>query len=104
VTKALNNGVPLLCIPLVGDQPENASRIVARGAGIRIASDAPPDVIVAALRQLLRDPQFRQSASAVAAAFMSEGEGTQRAVEEIEAVISTKPTLSGYETMSASRG
>jgi UDP:flavonoid glycosyltransferase YjiC (YdhE family) len=90
VTKALTNGVPLLCIPLVGDQPENAARIVARGAGIRIASDAPPDVIVAALRQLLRDLQFRQSASAVASAFLSEGEGTQRAVEEIEAVINTR--------------
>jgi MGT family glycosyltransferase len=86
VTKALASGVPLLCIPLVGDQPENAARIVARGAGIRIWSEAPPAVIVAALRRLLRDPQFQQSASAVAAAFLREGEGVQRAVEEIEAV------------------
>lgn len=87
VTKALASGVPLLCILLVGDQPENAARIVARGAGIRIRSEARPDVIAAALRQLLKDPKYRRSASAVAAAYLREGEGAQRAVEEIEAVI-----------------
>ena len=86
VTKALASGVPLLCIPLVGDQHENAARIVARGAGIRIRSEARPDVIAAALRQLIKDPKYKRSASAVAAA-LTEGEGAHRAVEEIEAVV-----------------
>ena len=29
VMKALAHGVPLVCIPLVGDQPENAARVQA---------------------------------------------------------------------------
>src|SRR5439155_25569671 len=32
--KALSHGIPLLCMPLVGDQPDNAARVVARGAGV----------------------------------------------------------------------
>jgi UDP:flavonoid glycosyltransferase YjiC (YdhE family) len=34
--KALAHGLPLVCIPLVGDQPDNAARVVAHGAGIRL--------------------------------------------------------------------
>jgi MGT family glycosyltransferase len=40
LAKALVHGVPLLCIPMVGDQPENAARVVARAAGIRTGRES----------------------------------------------------------------
>jgi len=33
-TKALRHGVPLLCMPILADQPDNAARIVAYGAAL----------------------------------------------------------------------
>jgi len=88
LAKALAYGVPLLCIPLVGDQPENAARVLARGAGLRVRSEAPPTEISVAIRRLLTEPQFRQAASVLAVTLMHEPDGVQRAVEEIEAVLS----------------
>ena len=40
VMKALAHGVPLVCIPLVGDQLENAARVQGLGAGVRLPADA----------------------------------------------------------------
>lgn len=89
LAKALAHGVPLLCIPLVGDQPENAARVFARGAGLRLRSEALPREISTALRRLLTEPQFREGASALAGALTREPDAIQRAVQEIEAVLST---------------
>jgi MGT family glycosyltransferase len=36
VMKSLAHGLPLMCLPLMADQPDNAARIVAHGAGIRL--------------------------------------------------------------------
>jgi UDP:flavonoid glycosyltransferase YjiC (YdhE family) len=36
VMKALSHGVPLVCLPLVGDQPGVAARVVHAGAGVRL--------------------------------------------------------------------
>jgi MGT family glycosyltransferase len=87
LAKALVHGVPLLCIPMVGDQPENAARVVARGAGIRIGRESSSAQILAAIRRLLTEPQFGQNASAMAATLKNEGVGAHRAVEEIEGVL-----------------
>jgi len=85
VVRALAHGVPLLCLPLVGDQRENAARVVARGAGLRLRSDARPRQISAALRQLLTIPRFREAALAQATALGNEPDGAMKATEEIEA-------------------
>jgi MGT family glycosyltransferase len=87
VAKALAHGVPLLCIPLVGDQPENAARVVARGAGLRLRSDVRPQEISAALRRLLTETRFSEAALTQAAIFACEPCAVRRAVEEIEAVL-----------------
>lgn len=36
VLTALSHGIPLLCIPLGADQPDNAQRCVDAGAGLRL--------------------------------------------------------------------
>lgn len=87
LTKALACGVPLVCLPLVGDQPENAARVVARGAGVRLRSDAQPDQIFAAIRHVLEDPRFRAIAARLAAAIAGDGDAADHVVKEVEAVL-----------------
>ena len=54
-------GVPLLCLPMGRDQPDNAARIVARGAGLRLGPSASPDEIGAALMRLIDEPGFKEA-------------------------------------------
>jgi len=61
--KALAHEIPLVCVPLVGDQPDNAARVVARGAGLRLGPDASPDQIRIAIRRILDEPSFRDGAA-----------------------------------------
>jgi MGT family glycosyltransferase len=91
VVKAITCGVPLLCMPLLGDQPDNAARVVARGAGIRLQLDVEPKEILVAIRRLLTEPEFREAASALATKMRQEEDAAQRAVCEIEAVFPSKP-------------
>ena len=58
------NGVPLVCLPMGRDQPDNAARIVARGAGLRLDPAAPAAEIAAAVMRLVEEPAFRDAALA----------------------------------------
>jgi UDP:flavonoid glycosyltransferase YjiC (YdhE family) len=66
VMKALRHGVPLVCLPLTGDQPDNAARVVARGAGVRLPGDAEPERISSAIQQVLGDQGLRTGARRLA--------------------------------------
>jgi UDP:flavonoid glycosyltransferase YjiC (YdhE family) len=83
--KALAHGVPLVCIPLVGDQPDNAARVVAHGAGVRLDRDATPERIGAAIQRVLTEPGFGESARR-RAEILAKEDGARAAVEEIESV------------------
>jgi len=62
---ALLSGVPQVVVPLFADQPYNARRIAALGAGL--AADAErPETIRAAVERLLDESSFRAAASSVA--------------------------------------
>jgi MGT family glycosyltransferase len=84
--KALAHGIPLVCIPLVGDQPDNAARVVAHGAGIRLERDATPETIGRAIQHVLTQPGFSQNARRMAEILAKE-DGAQTAAEEIESVV-----------------
>jgi UDP:flavonoid glycosyltransferase YjiC (YdhE family) len=84
--KALANGVPLVCIPLVGDQPDNAARAVAHGVGIRVERDSTPEQIRSAIERVLTWPGFSESARRMAAMLVME-DGARAAAEEIESVV-----------------
>jgi len=84
--KALVHGVPLVCIPLVGDQPDNAARVVAHGAGVRLDRDATPGRISAAIQRVLTEPGFGESARRMAGILAKE-DGVRTTVEEIESVL-----------------
>ena len=80
-------GVPLLCMPMGRDQPDNAARISARGAGLRLDPSAAPDTIAAALMRLIEEPGFRRSARLWSEAIRAEAEaGGDVAVEALDAL------------------
>jgi MGT family glycosyltransferase len=85
VTKALAHGVPLVCLPLRADQPDNAARVVACGAGSRLSSNAGVAAIRAAISQLLNDPSYRQAARRISST-MAQEDGASSAADALAAV------------------
>jgi MGT family glycosyltransferase len=85
VMRALAHGLPLLCLPMGRDQDDNAARVVARGAGLRLRPSAAPPRIAAAVRRLLDEPAFRAHAGRLGAVIRDDV-AADRAVHELEAV------------------
>lgn len=85
VMRALVHGVPLLCLPMGRDQDDNAARVVARGAGLRLRPSAGPPRIAAALRRLLDEPGFRSHAQRLGG-IIQDDVAADRAVKELEAL------------------
>jgi UDP:flavonoid glycosyltransferase YjiC (YdhE family) len=80
VMAAMSNGIPMFCIPMGADQPYNAGRLLAAGAGLSspiyegppVAGPPPftppaPEQVRDAVRMLLEDPGFRAGAGRVRA-------------------------------------
>ena len=67
VMRALSHGRPMLCLPMGRDQNDNAARVVARGAGLRLAPDAASGAIREVLASLLEDAGFAAAASRLGA-------------------------------------
>jgi len=88
VMKALAHGIPLVCLPLFGDQPEVAARVVHAGAGVRLSRDAPSTHIRTAIQRVLREPRFRAAAQRLATVLARE-DGVKTAVEELESVVAS---------------
>src|SRR5207237_10847939 len=68
VMKALAAGVPLVCLPLLGDQPDIAARVVHAGAGVRLPQDASSTAIRTAIQRVMTAPGFRDGAQRLAKA------------------------------------
>ncbi len=68
--EALYFGVPLVVIPLIGDQPIQAHFVERAGAGLHLEGAAvTPEAMFEALRRLLVEPSFRTTAGAIRASF-----------------------------------
>ena len=85
VMRALAHRLPLLCLPMGRDQDDNAARVFARGAGLRLRPSASPTRIAAAVRRLLDEPGFRASAERLGRIIRDDA-AADRAVKELEAV------------------
>ncbi|WP_371483352.1 glycosyltransferase [Kitasatospora sp. NBC_00315] len=64
---ALSLGKPVLTVPLAADQPINALRCEALGAGVRVSPQAPTAEFAEALGRLLHDPAAAAAARAIEA-------------------------------------
>jgi MGT family glycosyltransferase len=57
---SIDAGCPMVFVPLFGDQPANAERAAAAGAGIVLDRDAlSPGIVREAVRAVLRDEGYR---------------------------------------------
>ncbi len=66
--EALRLGVPLVVIPISGDQPYTATRVAALGLGLAIGPDErTPENIRSAVREVLAQDRYRAAARAFAA-------------------------------------
>lgn len=86
VMKALAHGVPLVCLPLLGDQPDIAARVVHAGAGVRLPQDASSTAIRTAIQRVMTTPDFRDAAQRLAKALAIE-DGAKTAADELETLV-----------------
>jgi UDP:flavonoid glycosyltransferase YjiC (YdhE family) len=84
--------VPLVCLPMGRDQLDVAARVVHRGAGVRLDPAAEPPAIAAALTKVLNEPAYREAAQRIADA-IAEETSSDKAVEEIEALVDSRATV-----------
>ena len=85
VMKSLAAGVPVVCLPLGRDQPDNAARLVATGAGMRLKPTAGPGAIAAAVRRVLADPSYGSAAGALGRSIGAQA-ASGAALDELEEV------------------
>lgn len=84
VAECLYFGIPLVVAPIKDDQPVVAGQVVAAGAGIRIHfGRVTPEGIESALRRVVDEPSFKESARRIRVSFREAG-GEQRAADEVE--------------------
>ena len=86
VMKALAADVPLLCLPMGRDQNDNAARVVARGAGLRLRPSARSHAIARDVRRLIAEPGFRRDAARLGQAIRAAARAGS-AVDELEALV-----------------
>lgn len=83
VIRALMRGLPIICMPMGRDHPENAARIVHRGAGLRLPRSASSRTICAAVTRVLLQPEFPVAAKALGNLICAESDGGHRAADAI---------------------
>ena len=84
--RALAHGRPMLCLPMGRDQNDNAARVTARGAGLRLPASADAAAIHTALESLLHNPDFAAAASRLGKAIAA-AEPATALVDELEALV-----------------
>jgi UDP:flavonoid glycosyltransferase YjiC (YdhE family) len=90
VVTTLGAGIPLLCLPLGGDQRSNAARVAAAGAGVTLDhATADPAAIGRAVKELLTDDAYRRNAERLGAEIMAMPP-TESAVPHLESLATVR--------------
>ncbi|MHB1468487.1 MAG: glycosyltransferase [Solirubrobacteraceae bacterium] len=83
INAALADGVPIICIPDGRDQPDNAARVIAAGAGIRASKHCRPRRLRTLIGEALADDSLRAGANAIATA-LARQDGATAVTDELE--------------------
>ena len=92
---ALADGVPLVCLPDGRDQPDNAARVTAAGAGIALSRTASADELRDGITQALSSPALKRGAAAMQAA-LSKRDGAATVAEAVARVGAEPATVRGF--------
>jgi MGT family glycosyltransferase len=95
VMRALKHERPMLVIPHGRDQDEDAARVVAHGAGLRLAAASSTEEIRGALQRLLSEASFTNAAQRLGSAIAEESKSVD-VVAELEA-LAAEPVCCGCE-------
>jgi MGT family glycosyltransferase len=88
VTRSLINALPQLILPMGRDQADNAARVEAKGAGLRLPPTASQAEIAAAVNRLITEPQFKAAAHLLGEAIKADI-GRSSLVDEMETIAAT---------------
>ena len=83
INAALADGVPLVCVPDGRDQPDNAARVVACGAGVRVRKNTSPWKLRRVIAQALGDQALKRAAERMAEA-LGRSDGALAVAEAVE--------------------
>ncbi|MGQ7871581.1 macrolide family glycosyltransferase [Bacillus sp. 1A] len=87
-SEALYYGVPLVVVPVTGDQPLVAKRVAEVGAGIRLnRKELTPELLREAVKKVMDDATFKEKSRKVGESLRDAG-GYKKAIEEIEKFVS----------------
>jgi UDP:flavonoid glycosyltransferase YjiC (YdhE family) len=83
IMAAMAFGVPIVCVPLDRDQPANAARVEAVGAGRTVASDADVATMASVFEAVRTGSREREGVVAMANAIAAYGNAAVEAVESL---------------------
>ena len=84
---ALADGVPMVVVPLMWDQSENAQRVCQAGAGVQFSANrCTPRRMRKAVQKVLGDPSYRTNARRIADS-LGRYRGPVEAAEHLEALV-----------------
>ena len=87
VIAALAAGLPMVVLPLMWDQADNAQRVVEAGAGVRLSAEScTPTRLRAAVAEVLSEPSYRRNAQRLADSLACYG-GPDQAAELLEQLL-----------------
>ena len=103
VGRGLGHGVPLVVVPLHGDQPVVAQQVVDAGAGVRVRyGGLSVERLRWAIESAVSDPGSRAGAAKVRDALARAG-GPRRAAERIERLVGTTMSTAAVPPAAATR-
>ncbi|MGY6502823.1 MAG: glycosyltransferase [Acidimicrobiales bacterium] len=74
VLAALRHAVPLVCIPLGREQPDNAVAVERVGAGVMVSPEDPPGAVASAVDAVLGGSSYRIASRQMADCFLDDDE------------------------------
>lgn len=87
-SEALYYGVPLVVVPVTGDQPLVAKRVAEVGAGIRLnRKEVTPELLRETVKKVMDDVTFKEKSRKIGESLREAG-GYKKAIEEIEQFMS----------------